>query len=407
MPSEAHLREQDRLAALDRYDILDTPEEERFDRITRLICRIFQVPIATVTLLDAHRQWFKSRQGLSVCETSRRPAFCSVAIQEEFPLIVADTLTDERFSTNPLVLGEPHIRFYAGVPLRSPDGHPIGTLCAMDTEPRTFEAEQIEMLSDLSRIVMSEFELRLLATTDSLTGALSRRAFKQEGSRVLALAVRHRFDLSCIVFDLDYFKSVNDTHGHAAGDRVLVEAIGACRSALRESDLIGRLGGEEFAVLLPHTGRAAAMEVAEKLRAAIAGQPVSGPSGLDNVSASFGIATLDRSARDLEAMLQNADAALYRAKAEGRNRCVEWRPPEALQPNLRRRVLKAGQISFNAGRSTIDCTVRTLSETGAGLDVVSSAGVPETFKLRIDADDLSRVCRMTDKRDKHIEVAFD
>ena len=109
---------------------------------------------------------------------------------------------------------------------------------------------------------------------------------------------------------------------------------------------------------------------------------------------------------DIDAVLQHADAALYAAKADGRNRCVEWRPLESVPPNLRRRVFKAGQISFNAGRSTIDCTVRSLSDSGAGMDVISSAGVPESFKLRIDADDLSRGCKVVAKRDKHIEVEF-
>ncbi len=406
MAADAHTREQERLTSLDRYDILDTPEEEEFDRITRLARRIFSVPMSTVTLIDGHRQWFKSRQGVLACETPRGPALCNVAIQEAHPLIVPDTLEDERFEQNPFVVGEPHIRFYAGVPLRTPEGHNIGTLCAMDTKPRVFGPDKVEVLSDLARIVMSELELRTLATTDGLTGALSRRALKEEAGRALALAVRYRHDLSCIVFDLDHFKAINDADGHAAGDLVLTASVATCRERLRKSDLLGRLGGEEFAILLPHTGRAAAMQVAEKLREAIVRQRVPGPSGLIDVSASFGVAALDRSASDIDVLLQRADAALYSAKAEGRNRCKEWQPVEQAQSVIKRRVFKAGRIAFNSGRSTIDCTVRSLSDKGASLDVVSSAGVPENFKLRIESDDLSQLCRIVTKRDKHLEVEF-
>ncbi|MGY2049219.1 GGDEF domain-containing protein [Methylobacterium sp. JK268] len=406
MRSEDHIHEQERLASLDRYDILDTPSEEAFDRITRLTRRMFDVPMSTITLIDGHRQWFKSRQGLAACETSKEPALCNFAVREARPLVVPDTLADARFAANPFVLGEPHIRFYAGVPLRTPEGHSIGTLCAMDTQPRSFPAEHLDTLADLARIVMSEMELRLLAMTDGLTGALSRRAFRDEFSRALALAVRYRHDLSCMMFDLDRFKAVNDQHGHAVGDRVLAAAADACRQELRKSDAFGRVGGEEFAVLLPHTGLLSAMKVAEKLRSAIAQRLI--PTARDSikVTASFGVAALDASVGDIDALLQRADSALYAAKQDGRNRCMEWLPVETVRQSVRRRVLKAGRVSFNSGRSSIDCTVRSLSEEGAGLKIASTAGVPETFKLMIEADNFSRLCQIVSKADQQIEVAF-
>jgi len=400
-------REEERLAALDRCDILDTPAEESFDRITRLTKRVFGVSIATVTFIDGHRQWFKSQIGMSDCESPKGPAFCNVAIREAAPLVVPDALADERFFQNPLVLGEPRIRFYAGVPLSAPGGQIIGTLCAMDQSPRSFDAQELATLSDLAGIVMNELELRTLAATDGLTGALCRRAFKDEGARALALALRHGHDLSCIAFDLDHFKAVNDNHGHAVGDLVLSESVAACRARLRKSDLVGRIGGEEFAVLLPHAGRKDAMEIAEKMRGAIARLQVAGRSGRVNASASFGVATLDRSASGIDALLRRADTALYAAKEDGRNRCVEWRLVDDAQPNLRRRVFKAGRISFNLGRSTIDCTVRALAPDSAGLDVFSSAGIPSQFKLLIEADEISRFCRIVAKSEKHIEAAFE
>ena len=205
--------EQDRLAALDQYDVLDTPPEEAFDRVTRLVRSIFGVSMSTVTLIDGHRQWFKSQQGMENSESERGPALCNVAIHHSRPLVVPDTLLDKRFVDNPFVTGVPFIRFYAGVQLRSPEGHAIGTLCAMHDQPRTFDDTQVAILADLAKTVTSELELRTVATRDALTGALSRRALREEFSRAISLARRHRFELACIFFDLDHFKNINDTHG--------------------------------------------------------------------------------------------------------------------------------------------------------------------------------------------------
>ena len=407
MPNSENLKEQARLASLARYDVLDTPQEEAFDRVTRLACRLFKVPTATITLVDGHRSWLKSTQGeLPVSEAPKSSSFCNVTIKEARPLVVRDTLQDERFRHNPYVVGNPNIRFYAGAPLRTSDGQNIGALCVVDSKPRDFDADQAGVLTDLARIVMSELELRKLATTDGLTGALSRRAFREEAARSLALAIRHRHNLTCIAFDLDHFKKINDAHGHPVGDRVLVETARLCRQLLRKSDLIGRVGGEEFVILLPFTGITAAADVAEKLRMSMTDQSIDGASGSIGFSASFGLAAIDRSVLEIETLLQHADSALYEAKAQGRNRCVVWKAVETVPPNLWRRVLKAGQITFHRGGSTIDCTVRGLSEIGASLDVVSTADVPSVFKLRIDADDLSRGCRVIAKQDRHLEVEF-
>jgi diguanylate cyclase (GGDEF)-like protein len=406
MLERARLNDPVRMDSLERYDVLDTSSEEAFDRITRLCCRIFDVPISTVTFLDGHRQWFKSRQGLEEAETSRRLAFCQVPIIERHPLVVPDAFEDPRFHDHPLVIGEPRVRFYAGVPICSAEGEPIGTVCAMDKKPRAFDATQLDVLCDLARLVETELELRLLATTDSLTGALSRRAFRQEGERAIDLALRHRYDLSCLAIDLDHFKAINDAAGHAAGDSVLRATLETCMRILRKSDLIGRLGGEEFAVILPHAGLVEARSVAEKLREAIERQAIGGSTALASVTASFGVTAMGRTATDIDALLANADHALYEAKAAGRNRCVDWRPDEAELARLGRKVLKAGSIVFNRGGSSIDCTVRRLSDTGAKLDVISSDGVPPRFKLRIEADDFSRACQIVGKEDRHLEVAF-
>jgi diguanylate cyclase (GGDEF)-like protein len=399
--------EQNRLAALDNYDVLDTAPEEAFDRVTRLVRSIFGVSMSTVTLIDGHRQWFKSQQGMDNSESARGPALCNVAISQSRPLIVPDTLLDRRFADNPFVIGAPYIRFYAGVQLRSPEGYAIGTLCAMHNQPKAFGQAQVDILSDLAKTVTSELELRTLATRDALTGALSRRALRDEFSRAISLARRHRFELSCIFFDLDHFKAVNDTHGHGTGDQVLRACVEACRTELRATDTIGRFGGEEFAVLLPHTGAKAALAVAEKIRAAIARSRVEGEQGGVRFTASFGIAALDGGEIDVDQMLKRADTALYAAKEAGRNNCQLWQPDENADASLLRRVLKAGQITFNGGRSTIECTIRGLSKSGAMLHVISTAGIPERFKLGVMSDELHRMCKIAHKRDNQIEVVFE
>ena len=321
--------------------------------------------------------------------------------------MVPDALNDPRFAETGLVTGAPHIRFYAGAPLRTSDGHGLGALCVIDTKPREFSASEVAILRDLGDMVMRELEAQRLTSTDSLTGALSRQGFRNEAQRAIALALRHKHPTSCIVFDVDHFKQVNDKYGHAAGDAVLVECVQACRERLRASDIFGRIGGEEFAVVLPHTGAADAMKVAETLRSSLAEQQVPLPDAPLSITASFGVSTLDRSVGDIDELLRRADVALYIAKDAGRNRCAMWQNPEGpAKDGVMRRVLKAGKIAFNTGRSVVDCTVRALSDNGAEVEVVSTAGIPEKFKLLIEADGISRSCTVVRQMNKRMEVAF-
>ena len=393
-----------RLQALAELDILDTPRELAFDRLTALCRKIYHAPMSTLTFIDGHRQWFKASEGMEERETDRNPALCYRTIQVDDPLVVPDTLRDPRFAENPFVRNKPFIRFYAGAQLRI-SGVTVGTLCVMDTRPRDFDAEQLGMLADLAAIAVDELQLRNLSMQDNLTGALSRRAFRTEGERLTSLAGRHGHELTCAVLDVDHFKSINDRYGHAVGDTVLAATIEACRKTLRSSDTIGRIGGEEFGILLPHTNLAAGMAVLEKARLAIATNQISTPCGIVQVTASFGGASFARG-QQFDDTLRCADLAMYSAKNAGRNQAIAWVEPAPSIIPAKRRVLKAGQIVFNAGRSVFDCTVRSLSIDAATLDVLSDADVPEQFKLSIVADELSRACRIVSRSDKRIEVTF-
>lgn len=182
---------------------------------------------------------------------------------------------------------------------------------------------------------------------------------------------------------------------------------GSLSVCLRKSDILGRIGGEEFAVILPHTDLASAADVAEKLRRAIADISISAASsGFIKVSASFGIAELDRASPDIDELLRHADEALYLSKNSGRNRCSEWRSVEPSPAHLAGKVFKPGQIAFNRGNSIIDCTVRRLSDTAAVLEVIDPVGVPDKFKLKVVPDDSYRFCKVKAKKDKQIEVIF-
>lgn len=174
--------EPQRLESLRQYAVLDTPAEAAFDDLTELAAHICEAPIALISLIDENRQWFKSKVGLEASETSRDVAFCAHAIHQPDLFIVPDATLDERFADNPLVTGEPRIRFYAGAPLLTPDGHALGTLCVIDYQPRELRPDQQRALRVLSRNVMGQLELRrraletasLLAERDEILAALRR-----------------------------------------------------------------------------------------------------------------------------------------------------------------------------------------------------------------------------------------
>ena len=152
--------EEERLAAVYRLGLLDTDAEERFDRHARIAAAVFNAPIALVTLIYRERQWYKAHYGFDFSETSRDMGFCSHAILQSEPLVVNDALRDDRFADNPVVIGEPHVRFYAGIPLHAADGARVGAFCIVDSKPRGLSAAQLRMLKDIALLIEEELEPR-------------------------------------------------------------------------------------------------------------------------------------------------------------------------------------------------------------------------------------------------------
>ena len=311
----------ERLQALYRYDVLDTPAEEVFDRITRVASALAEVPICLISLIDGDRQWFKSKVGLDVRETPRSISFCGHALLEDGHFIVSDATKDARFADNPLVTGGPGIRYYMGIPLEVPEGPKIGTLCVIDREPRELSESTKACLHDLAMMVVREMELRMAATADALTGALNRRMSLRLISQETSRCARNPGQtFSFAMLDLDRFKAINDTWGHDAGDLVLESVARACHSCLRGQDTLFRLGGEEFGILFTDTPMAEAAEAAERIRAFLADQSILIGTEMISVTASIGVAEHREDDVAPPALVARADKALYEAKNQGRNR---------------------------------------------------------------------------------------
>ena len=332
-----------RLRAVYSYAVLDTPPEPNFDRITNLAARIFDLPICTLCLADADRHFFKSRYGVDATEMPRRLSFCDETLRSANAFIVPDALDDARFRMAPIVSGPPNVQFYAGTPLVSPSGMPIGSLCVLDTRPHVdFDTRCSDILANLAGTVVELLEARTrqielaacteelahLARHDPLTGLPNRRMLQGQIEHVLA-RVRHGEQVAVLYIDLDHFKQVNDTLGHAVGDALLKEVATQLRSTVRETDLVARLGGDEFAVMLSGPAvRQHATDLAARLIETIAA-PYKLRGHTVRIGASIGITLSENIGQGwplLEDMFCEADTALYQAKSGGRGTSCFFEP---------------------------------------------------------------------------------
>ncbi|MEA1832700.1 EAL domain-containing protein [Methylobacterium durans] len=456
--------EADRVQALHALRILDTAPEAHFDALCRTAGALFRAPIALVSLVGEDRQWFKARCGLDVDGTAREVAFCAYAILADEVFIVEDALRDPRFAASPLVT-EHGIRFYAGAPLVLGPGLQVGSLCVMDTVPRTFGPDEIRQLRDLAAVVVAQLRLhrteqdlrereerlrlalqagrmvawerdlrtghatrsdnapellgigsgpislmldrvhpddrahverfsayggtldavefryrapegRLLwlcmraeqtepdrvvgitfdisdrkvgearlwraANHDPLTGLPNRALFQERFREALAQAERSGTRVGLLLIDIDDFKDVNDTLGHDAGDALLTEMAARLAEMARVGDTVARLGGDEFAVILAGSQRLEAASVfagnlLERLRQPFAyrGRPLA-------TKASMGLASFPDHHRLPDELMKDADIALYRAKASGRNRVTVYAPE--MRALTERRVTVSAQM---------------------------------------------------------------
>lgn len=304
-----------RLAEVVSLSLLDSERDERFDRVTRLARRLFDVEVALVTLVDADRQWFLSKAGTGIVETARETSFCGHALHSDEVLHVSDASTDERFADNPLVTDDPAIRFYAGQPIRGPGGSRLGTLCLIDSNPRDLTTDEAASLRDLAGIVEDEIAATQAGTIDQLTGLTNRRGFTFVGHKILDVCRRTGRNATVLFLDLDGLKEINDGSGHRAGDRALAHFARILEETYRTSDVVARLGGDEFAVLLTDT--AAPDPAIDKLRAALRRFNESAAEDFE-LRASAGSASLSPAgAASLEALLERADADMYADKHRG------------------------------------------------------------------------------------------
>ncbi|MCX4191334.1 sensor domain-containing diguanylate cyclase [Methylophaga sp. OBS1] len=306
--------EESRIVTLRSLNLLDTDRDERFDRLTRLALHVFEVPVALVSLVDENRQWFKSCQGANLTETDRDVSFCGHAILGDEAFVIEDTHQDPRFADNPLVIGEPHIRFYAGYPIRYLDGKKLGTLCLLDSKPRHFSRRERLILEDLAKIVEHEIQAVQLATVDELTEIPNRRGFFSNANQALSLCQRQNLPVSLVFLDLNNFKPINDQFGHAEGDKALKTFSSMLKKICRQSDIAARIGGDEFALLLPNTNKSDVDKILTRFTGMV--EQANREQPLDyKIAYSHGVVHFDPAKhQDLDDLLAEGDQLMYQRK---------------------------------------------------------------------------------------------
>lgn len=338
--------EQQKNEVLQRYRILNGTEVYFADQIARTASQVFGVPMVLACLNERYRNWYRSAYGVPAPFFERLLSFCTQANLSDMAFALSDVRKDPYFAEDPAVEDPPHVVFFAGAPLHDPEGKRFGSLCLIDSRPHEFSDDRLRLLESFASIVSQDICVRSaaryavrdlieaehdkcglfdMAMTDPLTKALNRRAFYRFAEREVLRASRHGKPVSALMFDIDHFKNVNDVHGHGVGDEVLTRLVECITRTIRDEDLLGRIGGEEFAILLPETDLPRATILANRIRDSVSGLSFAGKEGAFGITISIGISEPGFADLDILPALERADAALYRAKQNGRNR-VEVAP---------------------------------------------------------------------------------
>lgn len=326
MTIETGTDDEGRIGALFRHGIPGTNMGDGLDRIAKIARAALKAPVGAVTAVERTRQSFLAVRGLDDAPIPLDQSFCTAVIASNKPLIVPDAAADERFSGLELVKGGAGVRAYLGVPMVSSDGYALGTICVMDTEPRAFSEEDVMILVNLARLAVTHLASRQPESFDFVTGAITRRRFQMEVEREFDRAVRYERPACLVFIDLDNFAQINEAVGPAMADEVLKAIANRCREALRSTDVFGRIGGEEFGMLLPETLAYEASQCAERLRETIAKLRFKTANEVVSMTASFGVAPLNPAIKSAVHWFAQADMAVMNAKRAGRD-CVAFAPP--------------------------------------------------------------------------------
>lgn len=307
-----------RLQEFERVNPLAHASDASFNAITKLVQTTLDMPYVAISLIDHDTQHLKAKQGFDIASTPRSQAMCEHVLQSRSPLTIEDLTEEPEFAGLSAVSASLHLRAYIAAPLITDSGHVLGSLCAFDTQPRRFTAEQIDTLNQFATVVSELFELRKEVDYDFLTKVFNRRGFETVLRREMARLNRDGAPCTLAMLDLDHFKHVNDTYGHPVGDTVLKALTKMVKVNMRESDYLARLGGEEFALLLPNTPIIGALKVADRIRAAVAAFRLEEHPDLA-LTVSIGLVDIARYRNDFDAMMRDVDNAVYISKCKGRN----------------------------------------------------------------------------------------
>ncbi|HEX8058898.1 MAG TPA: EAL domain-containing protein [Novosphingobium sp.] len=372
-PSDSGAKTHDRMQAIAEYAILDTPPEPAFESLAQLAAEICTTSMGAISLVCDHRQWFKAAYGTNLRETPIEQSICAHVIADTGVFVVTDAQRHPTFRSNELVRGEQGVRFYAGVPIHSRDGVPIGALCVVDTVARpegltevqaralTVLGQQVETQLELRREILVqegriERERRLSrklehsANHDSLTGLANRGHLIREFEKRMNATQGYSHAPALLLIDVDNFKTINEGFGHAAGDLVLIEVANRLRETLGEDAVAARVGGDEFAILLRQcVSPEAAVEIASTLLHAVNLPFIHDGRTLD-CRIGIGYALAEDEDETFAALHRKADLALVSAKAAGRGCARAFNATLARAYDREREMIEQAQDALVDGR---------------------------------------------------------